>query len=574
MILRPSTTDAAGRAERLAPWLVGVLFAAPILLTKYPPMVDLPLHEASVGLLRHWGDPAFSPKSVYFLNLGHSNQLFSLLVLAVSYVLPIGLASKTVVAAAMLALPLAAARFADHVGASRWTVALVAAPIGFGWLFFWGLIQNIVGLIALLAVLPAIDRFAAEPTARRAAGVCAAMVLLHFAHQAMQLVACAALIFCCVGTSLRARALALRAVPLLFSLALVYAASVYAWSHAGPRNLRMQALTFYDVGQKVTSISAVLFGGYEPWVRNSMLVLALAPMAILAAGRPRPGAVHETLWQRLHAWRFEALGGTLVLIYLVAPANIRSTTLVYHRFMPPAWAILAICCGARPGRPDASIPRLVPVLCAVLPVASLLIGWPSFADSHRMYSDLETLIDLMDPGCAIAAVNLGHDPANRLWNPVDAMGHVVAERGGRSLFDYTQSPVSPVAQRPDKQWADVVDRTQHRPFALRPAWDLTRFRYLLIDTPDRALAAAVTIALRHDARFVAAKGDWYLYESRLPLVPIDADDAPLPASRPPTLRAMLKSTVEEMRAAESGAGPVPEIPLGHDDVVTNRPESP
>jgi len=261
-------------------------------------------------------------------------------------------------------------------------------------------------------------------------------------------------------------------------------------------------------------------------------------------------------------------------VYLVAPASVRSTTLVYHRFMPTAWALLAVCCAARPGRPDASVPRIVPVLCAVLPIASILAAWPSFADSNRMYSDLEVLVDRIEPGCAVAALNLGHDSANRLWNPIEAMGHVVAERGGRSLFDYTQSPISPVAQRPEKEWADVVDRTQRLPFAFRPAWDMTRFRYLLVDTPDRALAAALTLGMRRDARFVAAKGDWYLFESILPLVPIDADDASPPQPRPPSLRVLLRNTVKEIQAAENGTGPIPEIPLESDDIVKNRSASP
>jgi hypothetical protein len=553
-------TDAARRAEQLAPWFVGALFAAPILVARYPPMVDLPHHEASIGLLRHWADPVFAPKGVYFLNLGHSNQLFSLLVFAVSLAFPIAMASKIVVAAAMVALPLATARFADHVGASRWTVALVAAPIGFGWLFFWGLVQNIVGLVALLALLPSIDRFAAEPTARRAAGVCAGMVLLHFAHQAMQLVACGSLLVCCVGSpaAVNARTLVLRAAPLLFSLALVYAATRYAWRYAGPRNVRMPLFTFDDVGKKVTSASAVLFGGYEPWVRNSLLALALAPVAVFAAGRPRPGPVVETIWQRLHAWRFEAIACALVLVYVVAPINVRSTTLVYHRFLPPAWALLAVCCAARPGRPPEPLARLTPLMCAVLPVASMLAGWPAFADSHRMYSDLEVVMNAMEPGSTVAAINLGPDPDNRLWNPIAAMGHVVAEHGGRALFDYTQSPISPIAQRPEKEWANVTDRMSRDPLSFRPAWDFTRFRYLLLVTRDKPLGVWVTMALRKEARFVTAEGDWYLFESLLPRVPIDADDAPLPEPRPPTLRKLLRDVAGEVRAVGDRAAAKPD----------------
>src|SRR5580658_437642 len=186
------------RIERWAPVVVGALFAIPVLVAKYPPMDDLPLHEASVGLLRHWGDANFAPRTLYYLNLGHPNQLFSFLVFALSFLVPIGFASKIVVACSLIALPIAAAHLADHVESPRWT-ALLAAPVGLGWLFFWGLIQNIIGLAALLALLPAIDRFGSRPTGRRAAWMCAAMLFLHFAHQAMQLVALVALVLCSIG---------------------------------------------------------------------------------------------------------------------------------------------------------------------------------------------------------------------------------------------------------------------------------------------------------------------------------------------------------------------------------------
>jgi hypothetical protein len=207
-----------------------------------------------------------------------------------------------------------------------------------------------------------------------------------------------------------------------------------------------------------------------------------------------------------------------------------------------------------------------------LPVASVLIGWPALADSDRVYSDLAALADYVEPGSAMMALNFGNNPAHRLWNPVDAMATLVAERGGRALFDYTQSPVSPVAQRPEKEWANAVDRMEHDPFQLRPDWDFTRFRYLFLITNDKAFAAAATLAMRDQARFVDAKGDWFLYESRLPRVPIDADDALLPSPRPPTLRAMLRSTVKEMQAIESGTAPIPDIPVEPEPAFTDRGE--
>src|SRR5437868_655122 len=130
-----SLSIGVARAERFAPLFVGCLFAIPVLVATYPPMSDLPLHEASIGMLRHWGDTQFAPPSIYVLNLGQANQLFSLLVAALSFAIPIAWASKLVVAASLIALPLVTAHFADYVGAPRLSVLLVA-PIGLGWLFF------------------------------------------------------------------------------------------------------------------------------------------------------------------------------------------------------------------------------------------------------------------------------------------------------------------------------------------------------------------------------------------------------------------------------------------------------
>jgi hypothetical protein len=545
--------------ERWAPFAVGALFAIPVLVAKYPPMDDLPLHEASVGLLRHWGDVNFAPRTLYYLNLGHPNQLFSFLVFALSFLVPIGLASKLVVASSLFALPVAAAHLADHIESPRWT-ALLAAPVGLGWLFFWGLIQNIIGLAALLALLPAIDRFAASPTGKRAFWMCGAMLLLHFAHQAMQVVALAALMLFSVGADAgggqRARRMALRALPAVFCVAVAVAANRYSWYLSGPRHRRGPLFFFHDFLDKVVGLPGVLFGGYEPMVGNLMLVLAVAPVALLLVsrlqGQPRRSG---PLARRVHFWRFELLALGLLVAYFVAPANVQSTTLVYHRFLPPAWTLFVICAGTGTG---ARLRLPAKLLCGVVPIASVLISWPAFADSHRVYSDLEPLLDRIAIGSSVMTLNLDRqeDP-NRLWSPTDAMGHIVAVRGGRALFDYTLSPISPVTQRANKQWTDPIDRLDENPLGFRPDWDFARFRYVLFNTKRSGLGAAVTMALRDEASLIRQSGDWYLFESRLPRVAFDADDAVPAQPRPPTLRRKLMDLAVELdeRTGESGAPP-------------------
>jgi len=540
------------RAERWAPYVVGVLFAIPVLVAKYPPMDDLPLHEASVGLLRHWGDEHFAPRSLYYLNLGHPNQLFSFLVFAMAFLVPIGWASKIVVASSLLALPVAAAHLADHLESPRWT-ALLVAPLGLGWLFFWGLIQNIIGLAVLLAILPALDRFSANPTGKRAAWMCAAIVLLHFAHQAMQVVALAALVLCSVGVDTpsdpRARRACVRAIPAVFCVAIAFAAYRYSRYLSGPLHRRAPQFVFHDPLHKLMGIPHVLFGGgYEPYIANLMLVLGMAPVALLIADRVRSRpAASRTVLGRVHTWRFELLALALLVAYFAAPANFQSTTLLYHRFLPAAWSLFVVCAGVGT-RGTLRMPARL--LCCVVPVASVLISWPVFADSDQVYSELEPLVDRIAIGSSVMTLNLDRaDDSNRLWSPTDAMGHIVAVRGGRALFDYTLSPISPVTQRASKQWTDPIDRIDENPLGLRPTWDFTRFRYVLCNTKRSGLGAAVAMAMKAEAQLIGQSGNWYLFESRLPLVPFDADDAPLPDPRSPTLRWRLTELATQLDAA-------------------------
>lgn len=522
-------------AERYAPLAVGFAFAVPVLWAAFPPMDDLPLHEATIGLLRHWADPHFAPHTLYFVNLGHSNQLFSLVVFALSYLLPMAWATKVGVALVLAALPIGAARFADYLEAPRWT-ALLVAPLGFGWLFFWGLIQNMLGLAVLLMLLPTIDRFAENPTKRGALFVCAGMVLLHFAHQAMQIAGCGALVIGSVGVRQNARFVALRLGALGFSGLVILAAHAYAWRLADARHLGTPATRFVPLDHKLFTIPGVLFGGFEPYIRNSMMALALVPVVLFALDRAKNGRKPTSWPVRFHALRFEILALALLVIYFVAPSTVKSTTLVYHRALPPAWAILSVSLAAG----TRGIARLLPrALSPLLPIGSLLIAWPTFVDSNRVYSDLRVLLPQIDPGSAVLVLEYGERLPARLWNPFVAGGAVVAERGGRTMTDYTQSPISVVSQYPNKEWAEVRTRLKRRVFELRPAWDFTRFRYFLFECRDSGLATAVTAALTGYARLVAVQGDFLLFESTLPLVPIDADDAPLPTPAPASLAQIL-----------------------------------
>jgi hypothetical protein len=179
----------------------------------------------------------------------------------------------------------------------------------------------------------------------------------------------------------------------------------------------------------------------------------------------------------------------------------------------------------------------------VTPVASLLVTWPAFADSNGVYRELDPLLDKIAIGSSVICLNLGPDPRYRLWNPVVAMGHIVAVRGGRSLFDYSQSPTSPVTQRPEKQWPEIMDRLGSQPYNLLPDFDFHHFRYLVLRTTQLGLGQGIAMAIEKDATLIGQSGGWFLFESKLSVVPIDGPDAPLVGYEGPPLLKKLEDVV-------------------------------
>ncbi|MGA2448149.1 MAG: hypothetical protein ABTD50_05695 [Polyangiaceae bacterium] len=547
-----------GRAERLAPWLTGIAYAAAILIVRYPPMADLPLHEAAIGLARHWGNTTFAPPSIYMINPAQPNQLFALLSLTLSYVMPVEWATKAVVAGMLLALPLAASRFADYVSAPRWT-ALLAGPVCVGWLFYWGLVANILGLVVLLVLLPPLDRFASHPTARGLVAMMLAAIWMHLAHQVVLMIGFGVLGLCSLGAPGGRRAHALRGGALAFMALVVYVGSRYSWLHAGPMLRAMDPFVFVDTWHKIETASGVLFGGYEAYVRHLLLVLGLLPALLFALERHRNRPSVRRSWvERAHAWRFELAGLLLLVCYFTFPAVIKATTLVYHRFLPPAWCLLAICSGAGTRRTARLIPKAV---CVALPVASLLVAWPRFADADRLYRDADALMSFIEPGNAILTLDLGPNEPHRLVHPAVVEAHVVAARGGRSAYDYTQSPISIVVQRPEKLWDEMTLRLVDKPLNMRPAHDFKRFRYVVLATRRPGLAAAVKMAFADEARLIAAAGELYLFESKLAVEAVDSDNVALPDPRPETLRKRLRVVARLLEEQVGSAGDAEAPPL-------------
>lgn len=537
--------------DRWAPLAAGLLLAAPILIARYPPMTDLPHYEAVISILRYRNDPARFPPGLYELNLGHPNQLLHVVAWGLSYVMPTDWALKLTIAATVVAITLGAARLAKHLGASPW-LAVVVAPIALGWTFYWGLGTNLVGLAALLFMLPVLDQVAHEPTWRRAALGAGAMVLLYFAHEAMMVISCVAVVIFALTQPLTWR------TPLRLSPAAVASVLFVAqiWYQERLKSPALAAVPTSDLPlkRKLVDIPATLVGGHDSYAQYLLCGLFLVTMLVFAwlARRERrrtaqvfPDFARLVRVRRLaYALRFELFGVAAMGMYFAMPFTANGATMVYQRFLAPAYAVLAIALGRHGAR---AVPRIAKVFASVAPVSMLLVAWPQFADADRAYRELDRMLPQIAMGSAVAPIEVATSTEGRMFSAAAGGTRVVAIRGGRTMYSMTDSTISPVRVARGYEWNEPLTRTLYDSHQLRPAHDLKRFRYVLAHVPGGLVSEGVIRALAPEARVVDRSGEWILFESKLELVPLKSPDVPLPQDpRPMTLRKRMRLALDEM----------------------------
>jgi hypothetical protein len=526
------------RIEALVPWVAALAVALPVLAHRYPAMLDLPGHEEIVAAMRYHGDRVRYPAGLMAWNLGHPNQLFYFLACALSYLVPVAMACKVVIAGAAAGVPLGAARLADHVGVSRW-VALGAAPIGLGFLFYFGMVGNLLALGLVLAVLPVLDGLALSPTAGRSACATGLMLVLYVAHDGGLLVAAIALVVLSIGQPLAAGAVACRVAPLVVSGSVALFEQMYAMANAGPNLRAVPRVIDLTLERKLGTMPESLLGLHGQASTQAAFFAIAAAIALLAvqriSSRPFGARSHGIAWVVDH--RFECVGAALCIGYFVVPFAYGGAMWLHARFLAAGVPVLAVAAAPRlPVRPWPGA-RVVAAAAVALTLALVL---PDLAATSRACADLEPLLALVQPGSAIAPVDVGGTPAKHLvMTAAGAGARAAAERGGRVAASFTQtSPIPPVIVAPAHRWEDSLLRLSRDTLALEPARDLHLFRYVLAWTRE-GQQGALEQALSPEARLVARSGGWLLFESTLSLDPVLAPEPVRPAAE--TLRARLGS---------------------------------
>ena len=531
--------------------------AAPVALCRYPPMYDLPCHEEIVSAMQHFGDRARYPPGLLAWNLGHPNQLFYFLALALTLVAPATVACKFVVVASVAAVPLAGARLANHLGVSRWAT-LTVAPLGLGFYFFFGMVGNLLALSLLIACLPQLDTFVRTPTLRGVGAVTLTLSLLYAAHESGLMIACLAMVILALGHAATPRQLVMKATPVAAGVCAMLGEQWRATRHLSPELRNLPATFDLAFWQKRDGLPQALLGLHGSRTTLFPFFWMVSAIAMLALqGLQQRGWLRPDVWRafpsrrvaaraHLRDNRFAWLGVVLVVLYFAFPFSVQGAMWLHARFLAPGVAVLVVALAP-------SLPATPWVLARAASIgamgAVLAMLRPEFAATGALYSDLETLLPKIELGSAVAGIDLfGGQWRHLVFSVGGAAARASSERGGRMAVSFTQAtPLPPVVIAPGHRWDDSFARMSPTSSGFKPAFDLHRFRYVLSWTPT-GRADDLTRALSPEARLVAKSGAWVLYESTIPLEPLLSIE---PASG---AEESLKRRLEEVHAA-SGQGP-------------------
>ncbi len=468
------------------------------------------------------GDPTFEPPGLYRLALGHGNQLFYFLAWPLARMVGPSLACRLLLAAIIAGTLVAAGHLAAHLGRTR-IAALALAPAALGWAFYWGFAPQMLGFALWLAVLPRLDRDAADPDLRRASASTFAIAFLGLAHVASMLCAClASAVF--VLTRPLDRRTPLRLAPAAVGVLMAVLEDRWERDVATPlAKVFSSRVLWHSPGSKLAELVAHIVGAHGMITEATLGLLVLIACALwLTSRRSLPVAPVQGARARLEHHRFAVLAALLFAVYLAAPYSVNFGAFLYVRFLAPAFALAVLL--AAPSR-DAGGPLVLAPALALL-LAPLVAALPQLAAAAEQTRALDPLIEQVEPGRSFAVLHFGKFDHSLLFDPTALGNRALAERGGRELASFAEYPIAPVVIAPELRWDSIVLRVSARSGSLEPASDLTRIEFVLVHVHDAALAPLVVRAFQPEAVLVDASGEWQLFRSRLPLLPVTAPDGP------------------------------------------------
>jgi hypothetical protein len=489
---------APGRRPWIAFGICALASLVPLWSAKYLPMVDLPQHAALVSAWLHYDDPEMRFADQFEIHLFTPYVLTYLAAVWMARLVGVLAALKILVSVAVVGLPLAMMRHLARRGGDPWW-ALWGFPLSFGLSFRWGFVSYIVAAPLCVLFVDEGDRYAREPSRRRAVALAVLGVVLFFTHL---LVLAQAVVIVAVLVLLRAPDLRRAVVRLAPLAAPIVLAALWAALAAGS-DPKVRDWEWGFRWSRLTMMPALLFDA--PWPPDlsvpviDHLAAALALVLAVAVTLARPAPARDAA-----AWvPFTVTFG----LYLLGPSNAFSSVMVSDRFalfLVP-FALSALGAGVDPGPRRAS--RALTVAAALAAMALLTVSFRGF-DAVEM-APVDRLSRLVARGRRL--VTLVFVPGSEFAPGPPVLAHVggwtQAEKGGTFATNFGSHVNLPVQYRPGRE----------PPHSEGIQWNPGRFDWLVDGQADyflvrsRDTPSALFQSATDPVVLVGRDEDWWLF---------------------------------------------------------------
>jgi hypothetical protein len=161
---------------------MAVAATAPAWIVKYPPMMDLPFHLATIRIIHDFHAAAFGFDKHFVLTLGRTQYvLYYLAGSALAYVLGVVKANIVLMSAYLGGTVLALRELCLALGRDE-RACLLVVPLLVNAMFMFGLFPFLLGIPLMFWALATAVRYFEAPTRARAATLCVLTLALFYSH--------------------------------------------------------------------------------------------------------------------------------------------------------------------------------------------------------------------------------------------------------------------------------------------------------------------------------------------------------------------------------------------------------
>lgn len=446
----------------ILPLAAAALLAAPALVVRYLPMTDLPQHLAVASIVRNIDDPLFGFSEYYEVALHKTLYLLPyLLVVALSYVVPLEIAMRWAVFAMLLVVPLGLLALLRTRGKPA-LLMLLALPLVYNATVFWGFIHYNYGVGLSFFAIALYSRSRRTPWSDLAlAALCTAIVFTHMYGLLI--------LFGYVTLSVllgERRDLFRRTLPLAPG-----AIGLAVWARFAVQARQVDVAESPGLVQRLTAFEDATLGGYNDssemvlLIAYAMVFLFLSLSSLRFGGKPPSGFEHQ---DRVFGF-YVAVN---LVLYLVLPLSLPAAKCIYlrHGVLALLFLPLLIPAGSLRG-----FPRLGRALLFALALCTIGNSWYHILRFDHEAESFDDVLFHIEQRPRLLAVSLDNTGAlHRSFAYLHYASYVQARKGGIVSMSFASFAwIVPVRERAEANVPVTPDAFEWRPIL----YDYDRFGY-------------------------------------------------------------------------------------------------